>query len=920
MTDRTPAFRTLFPAALITIFGVGIASCPAESAEVKLQLSNEKTYVGLPVTLRIEIRDSSYHNPPDLKEVDGLKIRQAGPPSSSSNIQIVQDASGIRKTNRSTITYSFNVTPQRAGTFTIAPIRVSADGVATVTKAITIEAAESETGDLLLLEVDAKQDSVYVGQRLEITLRVLIKRYIDERYGVRLSKSNMWRLVRTESEWGIFADRIEEIQQARQLPRAPVVVREGTDGEPAEYFSFEIDATIYPTRPGKIDGQEINVFVHYPVRIGEAEDPFGDFPANRMMREMFRGSVFAPRLEISQVRPVAATATVSAVEVRPIPTVGRPDQFQGAVGQFQIVTDTPATSCSVGDPIHLLIAIDGSGPLEGISAPDIANLPDLTKDFKVVDEPLGGYVDGTRKVFSTTIRPKHDRVTSIPSIPYTYFDPTAEEFVTTKSDPISISVQKSEVLSLGDLAGGAPDADATSEPERSAATSSVDQETWQAAELLEDQKPAKFLTLPLIILLTAPPILAVVSQLFLRRAWMLAFLRQFTPADREFVRRLHQADDRESVADALQRYLGRITGVSDRLSALGVLRWRGSGQAAIAAERVYAKCDADFLVSGNKGEHISKLKEEAKKIAQHIHDSDSDRRSVDPSRAGRLIRRSATMIAWSVLSMCTTENSSAQSTSDGRGGISLSRSQAMVLLNEAQELLGGAERAPGDGENKIEQFANAADSFHTVIESGVSNAELHFLAGRAFQGAGKSGRAAAEFRRALRLNPDHHRARRALFRTWPVEEEDDRDGGTIIDDASFLLSRWNERVASVVPMKALFGVSVLAWIGLWTAIALRWSAVAKSSWLAPVFLAAVALSTGWVYLDARFKSTRTGRAVLTAELVQIHTSDDASQPIVATLTNAEGRVVQELARRAGWVRIQTKSGTGWVRDSALRSI
>ena len=165
MINTLPRNGRIWLAPLPFLLTCWIAAATARSAEVRVELSNEKTYVGLPVALRIQIRDSSYHDPPELKEVDGLKIRRAGPPSSSSNTQIVQDANGFRRLSTSTITYTFNVTPLRAGTFTLAPTRVSADGVATVTKALTIEVAESQTGDLLMVEIDANRIRYTSGSR-----------------------------------------------------------------------------------------------------------------------------------------------------------------------------------------------------------------------------------------------------------------------------------------------------------------------------------------------------------------------------------------------------------------------------------------------------------------------------------------------------------------------------------------------------------------------------------------------------------------------------------------------------------------------------------------------------------------------------------------------------------------------------------
>ena len=91
------------------------------------------------------------------------------------------------------------------------------------------------------------------------------------------------------------------------------------------------------------------------------------------------------------------------------------------------------TNVKAGDPITLLFGIAGTGPLELVQAPPLAELPALTADFKVPNEPLAGYVEEARKVFSTTIRPRKAGISEIPPIPFTYFDPEIGKFVTTAS-------------------------------------------------------------------------------------------------------------------------------------------------------------------------------------------------------------------------------------------------------------------------------------------------------------------------------------------------------------------------------------------------------------------------------------------------------------------------------------------------------
>ena len=208
---------------------------------------------------------------------------------------------------------------------------------------------------------------------------------------------------------------------------------------------YEIEATVYPKRPGKIDADDVQIVVNYPTALGKSRDPFESFfkdsPFGRdpfggssrlsqMMNDDFFSSPFSNRLSVSSTRPIVGSATVDSTEVIPVPTAGRPDDYRGAVGRYKIITQATPTSVCAGDPITLNIGIIGTGPMELVQAPPLSTLSSLTADFKVEDQPLAGFVQDDTKVFPTTIRPRREGITVIPPIPFSFFDPETESFET----------------------------------------------------------------------------------------------------------------------------------------------------------------------------------------------------------------------------------------------------------------------------------------------------------------------------------------------------------------------------------------------------------------------------------------------------------------------------------------------------------
>ncbi len=220
----------------------------AMAAEVSIAVSSNETYVDLPVTLQINIADAGDHERPEIPSVDGLEIKSAGPPGRSSRVSIIN---GRRSVN-SSVTYSYRVTPTRTGNFTIPPVQVSAGGKKTVTKAVRIVANKSETNDLLFVEITGDKDRVYVGQEIELTLKIWIRPFKSPDHNLTLGEENMWGLLSDQTSWGPFSDRMAQLADDRKRPGGEPAMRKDSEGNDRKYLLYEIDATIYPDRPGQI--------------------------------------------------------------------------------------------------------------------------------------------------------------------------------------------------------------------------------------------------------------------------------------------------------------------------------------------------------------------------------------------------------------------------------------------------------------------------------------------------------------------------------------------------------------------------------------------------------------------------------------------------------------------------------------------
>src|SRR5215213_10160042 len=80
----------------------------ANAAEVTVGLSTRETYVGLPVTLRIQVANAAKAEPPVVPSIAGVKIKALGAPSRSTQITTING----RTTTSTTQTFAYELTPQ----------------------------------------------------------------------------------------------------------------------------------------------------------------------------------------------------------------------------------------------------------------------------------------------------------------------------------------------------------------------------------------------------------------------------------------------------------------------------------------------------------------------------------------------------------------------------------------------------------------------------------------------------------------------------------------------------------------------------------------------------------------------------------------------------------------------------------------
>jgi len=156
----------------------------------------------------------------------------------------------------------------------------------------------------------------------------------------------------------------------------------------------------------------------------------------------------------SEFKSYSADAQPLSLEVLPLPQDGRPGDFYGLIGNYDIKAEAMPVDVKVGDPISLKISIGGSRYLKPVQWPDLEGIKELSDNFILPDEKGSPEIVDGRKVFTQTIRAKNDKVTRVPPIPLSCFDAKSGRYLTVSSAPIELKVSPTKMLTLSDVESG----------------------------------------------------------------------------------------------------------------------------------------------------------------------------------------------------------------------------------------------------------------------------------------------------------------------------------------------------------------------------------------------------------------------------------------------------------------------------------
>jgi hypothetical protein len=387
----------------------------AEDIRFEAFVNNRTLSLGSAGELVLTVHGTQDIDPPALPAIDGFDVRYVGP---STQVSVVNGEYSSAKA------FTYTLFPLKTGKFTIPGFKVEINAteyrtdpleVTVVSSAPAAGTDKAQDGD----EGGSPQQEIDLASRVRLLLLVPKARcYMNEKLPllIKLYVQDLPLQDITMPQLNVLGISLGEYAQPRQYQE----VVEGL-----KFQVVEFQTSITPTRSGKIILGPASVEGNILYRSNERKNPFG--------RGLMDDSFFQGFFTSYQKRPMTVSSRPVELEVLEIPREGKPADFSGGVGRFDLRVETGPAEVKVGDPVTLKISISGDGDFKAVKLPEFG-----ADGFKAYPPQVKG--DDQRKLIEQVIIPTRADITGVPSISFSYFDPVRGEYVTLVKGPFPLKV------------------------------------------------------------------------------------------------------------------------------------------------------------------------------------------------------------------------------------------------------------------------------------------------------------------------------------------------------------------------------------------------------------------------------------------------------------------------------------------------
>lgn len=376
------------------------------------------------VSFTVNANGSNFQAP----DFGNLTVLMGPSTSSSSSIQIING----QMSQTYNLTYTYIVQASKEGNATVGPASVDVKRKTYSTSPVTIEvvkgqaagsppattgngtnqAASEKNSDIpadeIFVRIIVDKKEAYQGEPIAVTLKLFSKYTVSGLENLNLPSFN-----------GFFKQDIE-------IPDLNSLQRENINGE---IFLTGVlrKFVLYPQKSGniEIDSYMLDVLLQQRVA-SRSRSVFDDF--------------FGPSYQTVKKRLVS---NQPVVRVKPHPA-GKPESFEGAVGNFSIEAKVDKTEAKTDDAISYKITLSGTGNLKLVELTP----PVFPTDFEVYDPKVNSNFKNTTagqsgsKSWEYLIIPRHDGQFTLPPLEFSYFDPASARYKTLQTKEFTLTIAK----------------------------------------------------------------------------------------------------------------------------------------------------------------------------------------------------------------------------------------------------------------------------------------------------------------------------------------------------------------------------------------------------------------------------------------------------------------------------------------------
>ena len=376
-------------------------------SQVKFEAEVSKAKLGLNENLRVDFKmnkDGDNFSPPSF---NGFRV-VGGPNQSVSNSWI----NGVRTFSK---TYSYFLTPEKKGNYTIGQASIEIDGDIYKTLPVKVQVTEavesslspgnpsSVVDDDIELSIEISKSNPYLNEPISVEFKLL--------FNPKINVTNLGEIDNPEFKnfWS----------QNIKIPRLEIKST-SYKGQRYNYVTWK-KALLFPQKAGDLEILPLTLDVTI------------DVPTNR--RDFFGNTIYT-----QTSKKVASRKRV--IKVKNFPENGKPESFNGAVGNFDISLNSSKSQLKATESFQLEFKVNGNGNLKLFSLPEIivpSSLEKYTPEFKEkINTSLSGMNGEISNVY--TIVPQYQGKYPIPPVEFSFFNPKTEQYVTLYSNESIVDV------------------------------------------------------------------------------------------------------------------------------------------------------------------------------------------------------------------------------------------------------------------------------------------------------------------------------------------------------------------------------------------------------------------------------------------------------------------------------------------------